>query len=167
MSRFIFLAFALHLLPTALAIAEEEEYVLRLDTIGYPEIPATVNDPKETVLRSIEVLACSESSFHGSVNIGKQALTLSGKLRTATNGEFNVRIRYAHSIDKGESVLSEDGKRKPSPRTTTVETNVTIAVDNSMVVGGLESKTNRSGLPVNKSKIQYVLTLAKYEPTGD
>lgn len=165
MNRFILLAFAVHFSPTAIAIADD--YLLRLDTIAYVDKSAAEQDPKETILRSIEVVARPKSAFHGRADVGEQTLTLAGELRPADNGGFNVLIRYIYSMDKGTTVPTEDGKRKPLPSTTKVETNVTIAVGDSVIVGGLETKTSRSGMPEHKSKIRYVLVLSKYEPTVD
>ena len=165
MNRFILLAFAVHCLCAAATNADD--YLLRLDTIGYVDKPVSEKDSKETILRSIEVVARPQSAFHCKVNMGTQTLTLAGKLRPADRGGFNVQIRYAYSIETGTTVPIEDGARKPVPSTSAIQTNATIAVGDSVTIAGSERKTSQSGKPRLKSKTRYVLVLAKFKPTDD
>lgn len=163
MNRVILLAFAVQSFSAAAAIADD--YLLRLDTIGYVDKPASEEAPKEVVLRSIEVIARPQSQFYGKVNIGLQSLTLVGKLSPTDNGDFNVHIKYICSIDTGTTVPIEDGRRQPLPDTTVVKTNVTITIGDSVTMGRLDTTTEQSGKPKQKSKTRYVLILAKYDPT--
>ena len=162
MNRFILLAFAVYCSSGATTIADD--YFLRLDTIGYVDKPASEKNRKETILRSIEVIARPQSAFHGKVTIGTQTLSLAGELRPADNGGFNVQIRYLYSIDTGTTVPTEDGGRKSVPDTSTIQTSIAISVGESVTIGGLETKTSESGKPKLKSKARCVLVLTKYEP---
>ncbi|MGM0485328.1 MAG: hypothetical protein ACQESR_01010 [Planctomycetota bacterium] len=161
MNRFILLTFAVHSVCASATIADD--YLLRLDTIGYVEKPASEKAPKETVLRSIEVVAHPNSTFHGRVTIGPQTLTLAGTLYPADDGGFKVHIRYIHSLDTGTTVPGEDGRRQPLPETTTVDTDITIIEDGSVAIGGIDTTTEESGKRKHKSRTRHVMTLAKYE----
>lgn len=162
MNRVILLAFAVSNLSAAAAVADD--YLLRLDTIGYVDKPASEKDPKEIVLRSIEVIARPQSTFYGKVNTGSQSLTLVGKLCPTDNGGFDVHIKYICSIDTGTTVLMEDGRRQPLPDTTMVETNVTITVSDSVTIGGIDTTKEQSGNAKQRSKTRHVLILSQYEP---
>jgi len=163
MNRVILLAFTVQSFSAAAAIADD--YVLRVDTVGYVNRPASEENPKEVVLRSIEVIARRQSTFYGKVKIGSQSLTLVGKLSPAEKGGFNVHIKYICSIDSGTTVPIEDGRRKPLPATTTVKTNVTITIGKPVTIGSLETTTEQPGKPKQKSKTRHIMILAKYEPT--
>ena len=166
MSRFILLAFAVHCSCASTTIADD--YLLRLDTIGYIDRPAAEKHPKETVLRSIEIVVRPQSAIYGKVRIGtKQTLTLTGKLSPTDNCRFSLQIRYVHSIDTGITVPTEDGKRKPLPDTTAIHTTATLALGDPVTIAGSEAKTTQSGKPKDKSKRRYVLVLTKYELPDD
>ena len=91
MNRLALLVFVVHCSCASTTIADD--YLLRLDTIEHTDKPASGKDPKESVLRSIEVIAQPHSAFHGKVKIGSQTLLLAGKLRPADSGGFNIQIR--------------------------------------------------------------------------
>ncbi len=166
MNRFILLAFVVQCLCASIAIADD--YLLRLDTIGYVDRPAAEKHPKETVLRSIEVVARPGSVFHGKVRVGTvQTLTLTGKLSPADKGGFTLLIRYVHSIDSGVTVLTEDGKRKPLLDTTAFHTTIAISLGDPVTIAGASSKTSQFGKPKVKSKTRYVFRLSKYELPDD
>ncbi len=162
MNRSLLLAFAVCFSCNSAAIADD--YLLRIDTIGYIDKPASEKDPKETNIRSIEVVARPESAFHSKVSTGNQTLFVVGKLLRAENGGYHVQIRYVHSIDTGISVATEDGGRKPVPDTTEIQTTTTVAVGDTVTIGGFETNASGSGKPDRHSKTRCVLVLAKYEP---
>ena len=145
MKRFILIASAIYF---SCAAAHADDYLLRLDTIGFVDAPASEKDPKETIFRSIEVVVRPKSAFYSKVEMGTQKkLTLAGKLSPADDGGFHVQIRYAYSIEAG---------------TTRIETIASIAVGEPHTIGGLEKKSSVSGKPTQVSKTRYVLVLAKY-----
>ena len=161
MVRFILLAVAVHCSCVSATVADD--YLLRIDTVGYVDRPAAEKHPKKTVLRSIEVIARPQSAFHGKTKIGaQQSLTLTGKLSPADNGKFAVQFRYVHSIDTGVTVPTEDGKPKPLLGMDMIQTSLTIALDESLTIGGLAQARSK-----NKSKVWYVLRLSKYTSPDD
>ena len=165
MNRFILLAFAVHCSCAAATIADD--YLLRVDTIGYVDKLASEKAPVETILRSIEVVARPRSAFHGKVNTGTQTLVVAGNLRPADSGGFVVQIRHVYSVDTGRSVPTEDGGRKPLRDTTVTQTIVTVADGDSVTLGGSDTTSSRPGKPTLRSRTRCVLVLAKYEPTDD
>lgn len=165
MNRFILLAFAVLYSSGATAIADD--YVLRLDTMGYVDKPATEKKPKERVLHSIEVVARPKSPFRGKLTIGTQTLSLAGELRPDDKGGFIARIRYVHSVELDGMVPDENGGWKPRIGTTAIQSSVAISVGEPVTVGGLDTQACNSGKAEVKSRTRCVLVLTKYEPTAE
>lgn len=160
MNRFILLAFAGCCSFAATTIADD--YLFRVDTIGYVDKPADEKDPEETLLHSIEVIARPESAFHGKVTIGMRTLSLAGELRHSDDGDFIVQFQHTESIDKRHTVVIENGRRKLRLETTTFGTIMKMALG-ACEIGGNECEISESGKPKLKSKLRYVLVLAKYD----
>jgi hypothetical protein len=165
MNRFILLAFALHCSCTATATAED--YLLRLDTMGYVDRPATEQHPNETTLRSIEVATRPESAFHCKVRMGTQQTLLTGRLSSKKNGNFTLQLRYVRSIDTGVTIPTGHCRHKPLLGTTEIDTTVTISLGDPATVASFDTETERSGHPKDKSKTRYVVLLTKHEPPSD
>lgn len=165
MNRFILLACAIHCSSAATTIVDD--YLLRLDTIGYSDKPASEKDPKETILHSVEVVARPQAAFHGKVSIGTQTLTLTGKLCPAEKGTFTLHIRYSHSNDTGITVPTEGGKRKPVLTESSIHTTAAIVPDNPVTIAGSETRTQQPGKPKRRSKRRYVALLSKYRLPND
>ncbi len=92
---------------------------------------------------------------------------MAGNLHRDDDGGFLVQIRYAHSVDTGDTVPTEDGGREPRLCTTEGHTTITVAVDDSVLLGGLETVEDGPGKPRLKSKTHFVLGLTQYDPTDD
>lgn len=159
MNRFILIAFAVHC--TCAVATNADDYLLRVDTIGYVDEPASGEAPKETVLRSIEVLTRPKSAFHTKVTSGRQTLVMSGNLRRDDDGGFVVHVRYAHSVDTGNTVPTEGGGREPVLDKTAAQTTVTVALGESVNLGRFDTEGGAIGKRRLKSKVMYVLVLAK------
>lgn len=166
MSRYVLLAFAVSCSSVSTAVADE--YLLRIDTTGNVGSSTTEEEPKETVVSSIEVIARPQAPFHGRVIVGtQQTLTLSGKLSPTDDGRFSLRVKYVHSINTGITVPTKDGKRKPLPDTTTIQTTTTVALGNPVTIAGSDTKTTQAGTTQDKSKRRYILLLTRYEASED
>ena len=164
MKRLILLAFALYCGSAETAIAED--YLLRFETIGYVDRPATEKNPKEFVLRTIEVVTRPGSAFHGKVQIGDQTLILSGELHPSDRGQFRAHLRYTHLVDIGRMIPTESGGAEPLVNTSSLSADVALAVDAPTVVGGFDSRTASavpSGYETKVSKARHVLLLTKYD----
>ncbi|MFN0195934.1 MAG: hypothetical protein ACKVT0_04270, partial [Planctomycetaceae bacterium] len=168
MKRLILLAFAV---ASSLGSATHaDDYLLRIDTVGYVDIPADEKDPKETTLRSIEVVAHPESTFHSKVttkvSTGWERLKVKGKFRPADDGGFEMQINYDYSIDTEQGVTTEDGVWIPNRDTMSLSTTVAfVAGEDSVTLRGpIETTKNEEGKPELRSKIQFVLHLSKYTP---
>ena len=165
MKRLILSILAVHCSCAATTLADD--YLLRLDTIGYVNNPASDKPPKETILGSIETIARPRSAFHGKVKIGAQTLMLSGELHPADNGHFNVQLRYTHSIDRGMTVPTECGGLEPVLDASSLSTTLTIALGTPVLVGGSETETKQVGEATKASKARHVLLLTEYDATAD
>jgi hypothetical protein len=164
MIRSIVIGLAIQCVSTSATIADD--YLLRLESIGYVDAPSTEDSPKETVFRSIEIVARSESTFYGKVKTGRQTLQLAGELRAAERDTFRVNIHYIHATDTGRITLTDDGKQTPVLDTSSLRTTVVISLGKPLSLGGLEGSTVTQGAKAKhtKSKIRHVLVLTQHNP---
>jgi hypothetical protein len=165
MNRLLLLTLAV--LCSCTATTSADDYLLRVDTTGYTDVPASEKAPKETVLRSIEAVARPGAPFHAKVTLPSQTILLSGTLHPAKDGIFSVDIRYAHSVPKGDSIPTKDGGREPRFNTTEAETTIGAILGKPVILGGIQTETQQAGPGKKrlKSTTWYVLLLTKYEPT--
>lgn len=144
--------------------AGNDEYLLRVDTIGY--LDSTEEVPKESVLHSIEVSARPDETFHSKVNVGSETLIMSGKLHQQ-DGEFRVQIRYTHSVDTGTPIRGAPAVSNK----TGVQTTVVVAAGKSVVIGDVASikdeTTEKTEISRVKSNRRFVLFLSEYQPAAE
>lgn len=177
MNQILLFVIAVQLSYTATTLAED--YLLRVDTIGFINEPVSEGDsfvkgilekdPKDRTLKSMEVVVSPGSTFHSKVKVGPQTLTLAGKLRPAEGGRFHVEVRYQDVIDTGTTVLMENGP-EPVLDISSFGTGVEIALDTPITAAGTKttaSTTSEPVIPTRSTQIRYVLTLTKYVPTAD
>jgi len=104
MVRSILLVLAL--LCSHSATIRGDDYLLRIDTMGYVDRSDEI--PKEILLHSIEIVVRPQSPFRCKVVVCAETLVVAGKLSPVDHGDFNVQIRFAHSVDTGIRVLVND-----------------------------------------------------------
>ncbi len=163
MIRCIFLGLAIQCVLPEATIADD--YVIRVETVGYVDRPAAEVKPKETVVRVIEVVARLDSKFYGKVNVGKHTLLVAGELLTAKTGGFHVHIHYVHTLDTGFTIPIQNGKRKRVLDTSALQTQIVVSLGKPVTLGGLDTSTVTSDPQPRdtKSRIRYVLVLNKYK----
>jgi len=69
-----------------------DEYLIRVDTIGYKDVPVSEKVPVEQLLHRIEVHASPNRAFCSEVRIGPETLTLEGVLKPEADGKFSAKI---------------------------------------------------------------------------
>lgn len=149
----------------AVARASAEEYLLKLEAIEYVGVPEDDAEAEGRVLYSIEVVTQPHAVFHSKVSIDSQSLTLTGRLQRSDRGAFSVQIDFVDSKDFGITITKKDGTREPLPTVTSLMTTIGAELNERVTVGGIESRTRRSGKPVEFSLVRYVLTLTRFEST--
>ncbi|MDA0835996.1 MAG: hypothetical protein O2955_20015 [Planctomycetota bacterium] len=170
MKRLILLAFVVFCALASTTYAED--YLLRIDTVGYVDVPADEKEPKETVLRSIEVVSRPESTFHSKVTTkvatGLETLKVKGKLYPADDGGFEMQINYDYKIDLAEGVTTEDGVWVPNRKTMGLSTTVAFAAgEDSVSLREFKIISKEEGKPERRSKVWFVLHLSKYTSAAD
>ena len=163
MIRYVFLGLAIQCALSEATIGDD--YVLRVETVGYIDKPAAEAKPKESVLRTIEVVARLDSKFYGKVNVGKHTLLVAGELLTTKTGGFHVHIHYVHTLDTGVTIPIQNGKRKRVLDTSSLQTQMAVSLGKPVTLGGCEYSSGTSDPQPRhtKSKIRYVLVLNKYK----
>lgn len=165
MIRLILPVFAVLALSVSAAVGDD--YILRIDTMGYSDRHTSAIDPQEATLCSIEVVARPHSPFHGRFSVGAETIIFAGKLRPADKGEFVVQFKYERSIDTGMTVPGKDGSQEPITSKSVVQSIVTVALDAGLDIGGLGMQKSSSGKQFLNSKTRHLLTLRKYDPLSD
>lgn len=144
-----------------------EEYVIRVQSVGYEDVDVSVEVPAETVRNSIEAFIRPNQPFRSKVRLGPETLTLEGMLRPQTDGSFSLHVKYCHEADTGITVPTEDGNERPVLNVTSSESTVAIKLDRSVTIGGMETKSTRivSGKQSRvESKLHHVLIVSRREP---
>ena len=147
-------------------VASGEEYLLRLDTVGYIDQPAAEKAPKEMTIRSIEVIAVPDVPFRAKVQLGKETITFSGKLKPSENGTFTAAIRYRYRRETGNTVRIKN-QVVPSLDETSLQTRIGITLGEAVLTGALKSRASQPDNPSVKSKIMHRLVLTKYKRADD
>lgn len=143
-----------------------EEYLLRIDEIGFVDRLPSEKDLPETTFRSVEVVVRPDSTFHTKTIIGAETVIVSGKLCPKDKGGFSLQIHYEHTVvDTGIILPNEEGIKIPGRNTFYVNREIELAVDESVTTGSLKSKVGDSGNPVKHSQKRLALVLAKHTPT--
>lgn len=151
------------------SFAFAEDYLLRVDVIGFVDRLTSEKDQAEQTLRSVEVVVRPDSTFHTKIKTGPETVIVSGKLSSRDNGGFSLDIVYEHTVvvDTGISLPNEEGIKKPVLDTTRINTTIAIAVDESVALGGLERKSGEPSNPEKHSKTRLALALTKHTPHRD
>ncbi len=163
MSRWLWLGcFVLCLTATA----SGEEYVLHLDTVGYIDQPAAAEAPKETTIRSIEVLVQPNQPFRMKLQSGKETITFSGKFEPSKDknikSDFTIAIKYLYEFDSGARVAVAKNRTKPVPDITSFNTTLGINVNEPINATEFITAGNKQpGKPL-KSKVRFVLVLKRH-----
>ena len=150
------------------SFAFAEDYLLRVDVIGFVDRLTSEKDQAEQTLRSVEVVVRPDSTFHTKIKTGPETVIVSGKLSSRDNGGFSLDIVYEHTVVDIEIILpNEEGIQKPLRHTTRVNTTIAIAVDESVVLGGNETKHGEPSHPIKHSKTRITSVLTKHKPHQD
>ncbi len=150
------------------SFAFADDYLLRVDEIGFVDRLPAEKDLPETTFRSVEVVVRPDSTFHTKTVIGTETVIVSGKLCPKDKGGFSLQIHYEHTVvDTGIILPNEDGIMKPLLHIMSANTTIAIAVDESVALGGFESKDGDMVNPDKHSKSRFALVLAKHKPQQD
>ena len=143
-----------------------EDYLLRIDEIGFVDRPASERDLPESTLRSVEIVVRPDSTFHTKTINGAETVAVSGKLSPQEKGGFLLQILYSYRVvDTDISVPNEHGIKIPGLNTFGVNTEIELALDESVATSSLVTKTGDSGNPEKHSAKRLELILTKHTPT--
>jgi len=148
-----------------------EEYLIRVEGVGYEDVPASEKVPEEQSLYSAEVIAVPNQTFRSRTRLGPETLTLEGKLKPEGDGSFSLKIRFHHEVDTGMTVPTFDGAEEPVLNVTSTESsNIAIKLDRTVTFGGMESQMNETvdGKQTDVcSKLNHVVTVTRRQPEND
>ena len=142
-----------------------EDYLIRIETIGFRDKQVSRKQPVPKTLESIEVVARVNQSFHATSTFGDQKISISGKLEQETNGDFCIRINFS-SIEESQIVIPGlDGQKLPIS-SSGVKTKTRFKLNTPTTLGGINSTSTEGGKETSTST-QSILTVVKYAPEDD
>jgi hypothetical protein len=144
------------------------EYLVRVETVGYVNVPDSEQNPKEDLLRSFEAVCRPSTPVQCTAVVGKETIRLKLLLRPAKeNDRFSVDIDYECSVDTGSTIPDKHGGRMKAPEVESAATNITARLNEPVGLGGLIcSKTDRVGKQqvTSKSKEMTRLSVTEFRP---
>jgi hypothetical protein len=144
--------------------AKAEDYVVRIDTLGYHDAPTSEVEPPERILRSIELVCRPDQPAQCQVTIGKETLSLRATLRLLERDRLSVEIDFLRSIDSSDIILDEFGRQTTRRDEMRAVTRAGGALDTAMVLGGFDTTRKSDGDVERKSSERFKLTVRTFEP---
>lgn len=158
MIRLVLLAFVI--ISTIATPARAEELLLRLEERGFTNEPQP--DAVEKTLRVMEVVVHADQEFYSKVIVGKETLTLAGKLVSDPKGNFKLEVRHHRSIDTGETVLISKDRREPVLDEQSFDSTLEMTLNQPVKAGGFQNQSiSQAGTSCSKS--HYTMTLLKHD----
>ncbi len=99
--------------------------------------------------------------FRAKVCLGKETITLSGKLEPATRKDFRLEVRYRYTLLDTGWVLYDGSHLRSGHR---LETTVEMNVGERLTISKSIETLDKSGQPSQEIKVRSVLHLDKYDP---
>ena len=145
------------------------EYLVRVETFGYANVPGTEQNPKEDLLRSFEAVCRPSTPVQCTAVVGKETIRLKLLLLPTKddNDSFSVDVDYECSVDTGSTIPDNHGGRKKAPEVESAATKIIVRLNEPVGLGGLtSSKTDRVGKQqvTSKSKEMTRLSITEFKP---
>lgn len=161
MNRWILIVLAIHCCCVGLAIADD--YLLRVDAVGFAKRPKSDKASKDAILCRIETIVRPGAVFHSKARIGTQTFVVHGELHPAEDGGFKVTIRYTDTTER--TIPTESGGVERVLDKSAGSTTVTVPLGGHVLRCGMHTKgieTTQAGETSFESKHEYVLYLTEY-----
>lgn len=131
-----------------------EPLLLRFETVGFENARQKTEKPKQ--IRSLEVVTEPGSVFFARTTMGKETFLISGTLKPAGQGGFELHLRNSHSKKQ------TDGK----PTSTSSQGPIQVQLGKRVVVSGVESTRQPEGGSKRHSLIQNAVTVTRFDPAS-
>lgn len=144
-----------------------EEYLIRVEAVGYEDVAVSEKVPDERLFHSIEVSAGPDREFFSQVRMGTETLSVEGRLNPEADGNLSLEIKHGHEADTGASVPTGEGTREPVLDETRIETRIQCKLGQRILVGGIETvaTSNVAGKEsTTKSKRHFFVTIIRRTP---
>jgi hypothetical protein len=144
-----------------------DDYLLRLETRGFRDLPQNEKPPAQQILESIEIVARINQPFYSNSTIGSAKISIKGLVEKLKDGRFRAQIQYRRSSDSGESITGPNGLRIPITTSTNINTTTIIEIQKPAELGNEDGITRTRDGTELKTKTQSVLSLVKFDPAND
>ena len=163
MIRFATVAIAL----LACTCGHAEDYLLRIETIGFRDRPENEKQSAETTLETIEIIARANQPFYGRSSFGSAKLSITGVLEQLKDGRFRTQIRFRSAVDSGQSILGPNGLEIPITKSTNFETSAIVELQHPVELGKADAHNQSHEGKSVKTQTRTILSLVKYEPPSN
>lgn len=144
-----------------------EEYLVRVEGVGYQDVPVSEKVPVERSLYGVEVIAVPNQLFRSRTLCGPETLLLEGELKPGADGSFSADIKFCREVDTGCTVPKLDGTEEPVLDVTSTACSVTIKLGQTRLLGGMETQFDEivdGKQRTVKSKVHHVLMVSRRKP---
>lgn len=163
MYRSFFSAILVVLFASECVIADD--FLLRLETIGFRDRPQHEKEPPQEVLESMEIVARVNQPFHGSATLGAEKISFHGILEQEKDGRFRVQFKYRKSKARRASSAVSQGELNPLIEASEFGSTNNVELDKSIELGGTNKSTRTQDGQVSKTETRSRLSLLNYDPS--
>jgi hypothetical protein len=158
---------AISVILLAATCVNADDYLLRIETIGFRDRPQREEEPTQEILESIEIVTRVNQPFYGSSTIGAAKISINGRLEQSKDGSFRVQFRYRKSRYSGESITGPKGLENPATESKEINLTSRVELQRAVELGGGDKVTTTQDGSVLRTKTRSVLSLVKYDPEGN
>ena len=114
--------------------AQTHPYVVRIDHTSIQFVEGEP-EPDAQLLCRVEVVSSADGSFDARTQFGRETMEISGVIADAKDGKLRGELDYAYM---------EEVEINSPPEVLVIQTAVELSPDESVVLGGLESRTTET-----------------------
>ncbi len=150
------------------ASAWAEDYLLNVETFHTRLQPRSGKLPEKTVPHNMEIRIQPDVPFHSKVRLGKETLTLAGKLSITKEENLILDVSFQWEYDTGDKVVVRPGVWEPVLDTEGISTTIgVVELDQQTILGGAITKNDDPNHPKHgRIESRHFATLTKYQDTA-
>lgn len=160
--------FAFLVLVLASSIVSAEDYLLRIEAVGFRERKVDAPASPQEILDSIEVVAKPNEPFYASATIGAQKVSLKGVIERLDDGRFKVQFKYAYTKFAEKLLPVPNAQKTPlvSAESGVNSTSTIVNLGIPIPLGGMDSSKTEKDKAMYQSNTKNVLSLIKFDPAN-
>ena len=146
---------AIFVIFLACTFVSADDYLLRIETIGFRDQQQREKEPTKETLESIELVTRVNQPFYGNFKMGAAKISIHGILEPTKDGGFEIRFTYRRSKYSGTTESTE------------ISSTFRIELQQAVELGRSDKIIDTPNGRVTSSKTRSVLSLEKFDPDGN